>query len=187
MSGLAGDAEARTLDADRAVELAREGDVWRVRRGKTLVRVKHSRGVELLARLVERPGEEVHVLALGSDEPAANIVESDAGEMLDEQARKAYRQRIVDLDEDIADAERRADAGRLEKLRRERAALDAELKRAVGLGGRVRRDASATERARVNVQRRVKDAIARIAEADVELGRFFERAVSTGTFCCFRP
>jgi hypothetical protein len=39
----------------------------------------------------------------------------------------------------------------------------------------------------VNVQRRVKDAIARIAELDAELGRFFDTTVSTGTFCCFRP
>jgi hypothetical protein len=187
MTGLAGNVEAAVLEADRVVELAREGDVWRVRRGKTLVRVKHSRGLELLARLVERPGEEVHVLALGSDEPAANVVESDAGEVLDERARKAYRQRIVDLDEDLADAERCSDVGRIEKLRRERIALDAELKRAVGLGGRSRRDGSATERARVNVQRRMKDAIARIGEVDADLGRFFERAVSTGTFCCFRP
>jgi hypothetical protein len=37
------------------------------------------------------------------------------------------------------------------------------------------------------VQRRVKDAVARIAELDAGLGGFLERAVSTGTFCRFRP
>jgi hypothetical protein len=187
MTGLAGSAEARTREGERAVELLREGDVWRVRRGKTVVRVKHSRGMGFLARLVERPGDEVHVLALGSDDPSATVAESDAGEALDERARNAYRRRLVDLEEDIAQAERNADMGRLAKLRSERAALDEELRRAVGLGGRARRDGSATERARVNVQRRVKDAIARIAEADADLGRFLEGAVSTGTFCCFRP
>jgi hypothetical protein len=187
MTGLAGSAEAGALESERQVEVQREGDVWRVRRGKTLVRVKHSRGMGFLARLVERPGEEVHVLALGSDESAATLAESDAGEVLDERARNAYRRRLVDLEEEIAEAERHADAGRLAKLRLERASLEQELKRAIGLGGRARREGSATERARVNVQRRVKDAIARIAELDTELGRFFEKTVSTGTFCCFRP
>jgi hypothetical protein len=187
MTGLAGSAEARTREGARTVELRREGDIWQVRGGSTIVRVKHSRGMGFLARLVERPGEEVHVLALGSDEPAASVAESDAGEVIDERARRAYRQRVADLDEDLAEAERNADGGRLAKLRREREALGEELRRAVGLGGRVRRDGSATERARVNVQRRMRDAIARIAECDEDLGRFFEHAVSTGTFCCFRP
>jgi hypothetical protein len=187
MTGLAGSAQVHTLEGERLVEVQREGDVWRVRQGRTVVRVKHSRGMGFLARLVERPGEEVHVLALGSDEPAATVAESDAGEVLDERARNAYRTRLVDLEEDIAEAERHADAGRLAKLKLERAALDQELRRAVGFGGRARRDGSATERARVNVQRRVKDAIARIAALDEELGRYFERSISTGTFCCFRP
>jgi hypothetical protein len=187
MTGLAGSADARTQEGERVLEMAREGDVWRVRRGPTLVRVKHSRGMGFLARLVERPGEEIHVLALGSDDPDASLAETDAGEILDERARRAYRQRLVDLEEETAEAQRHADAGRLARLRRERDALEEELRRAVGLGGRARRDGSATERARVNVQRRVKDAIARIAELDADLGRFFERTVSTGTFCCFRP
>ena len=45
--------------------------------------------------------------------------------------------------------------------------------------------AGASERARVNVQRRLKDAIARIAEADPVLGAFLGKAVRTGTYCRF--
>jgi tetratricopeptide (TPR) repeat protein len=187
MTGLAGRASERTSEIELVVELQREGDVWRVRRGSTVVRVKHSRGMGILARLVERPGDEVHVLTLGSDEPSASVAENDAGEMLDQRAHQSYRERLADLEQEIAEAERHGDVGRLPKLQRERAALGEELRRAVGLGGRVRRSGSATERARVNVQRRVKDAIARITELDAGLGRFFESAVSTGTFCRFRP
>ncbi len=65
--------------------------------------------------------------------------------------------------------------------------LEEQLARAVGLGGRARHDGSATERARVNVQRRIKDAITRVGELDPLVGRFLERSVRTGTFCCFRP
>jgi hypothetical protein len=175
-----------TTQARPAFTLACEGDVWRVTYGKTSVRVRDSRGLRLLARLVERPDEEIHVLVLASDEGAA-VREATGGALLDERARRAYKERLADLSEAIDEAERNSDAGRLAKLRRERDMLEAEIARAVGLGGRAREAGSATERARVNVQRRLKDAIARVAEADAAIGRFLERAVRTGTYCCFRP
>ena len=142
--------------------------------------------MQLLARLVERPDEEIHVLALASGDETTSVPESSAGEVLDERARQGVPQRLADLEEALSEAESRANAPRAAKLQREKEAILAELARAVGLGGRARQAGSATERARVNVQRRVKDAIARIAEADEDLGRFFERTVRTGTFCCFR-
>jgi hypothetical protein len=171
-----------------SIALAKEGDVWRIDYGARSLRVRDSRGMQLLARLVERPDEEIHVLALTADESGgAGLVESNAGDVLDEKARRAYRDRVRDLDEEIEEAVRNADRGRLEKLRGDRAMLEQELSRAVGLGGRGRKDGSDTERARVNVQRRLKDAVARLAEADAAVGRYLERAVRTGTFCCYRP
>lgn len=168
--------------------LARDGDVWLVTHGDRSTRVRDSRGMSLLARLVERPDEEIHALALASDDTGGGgLVETNAGDVLDDKAKSAYRAKLRDLLEDLEEAERNADRGRVEKLSRERAFLEQELARAVGLGGRARKDGSATERARVNVQRRLKDAIGRVAEADDGIGRFLERAVRTGTFCCYRP
>jgi tetratricopeptide (TPR) repeat protein len=172
--------------AAAALTLAREGDLWRVEVGARSVRVRHSRGMELLARLVERPGEELHVLALASDAGGA-LVEGEAGELLDAKARREYRTRLDELEAELAEAEEAHDLGRQARLQREREALEGELARAVGLGGRGRPAASATERARVNVQRRLKDAVARVAEADRELGAWLAGALHTGTYCCFRP
>ena len=123
---------------------------------------------------------------VGGDDASA-LPESSAGELLDERARSTYGRRVAELDQALAEAERHADPGRVAKLRLERDALLAELRRAVGLAKRARVAASATERARVNVQRRLRDAVGRIAEVDQGLGRFFERAIRTGTYCCFRP
>jgi hypothetical protein len=39
----------------------------------------------------------------------------------------------------------------------------------------------------VNVQKRLRDAIRRIAEVDAGIGRQLERAVRTGTFCAYEP
>jgi hypothetical protein len=181
-------ARSATPPATRVdVTFEKSGAEYRIARGAASVILKDSRGAQLLARLVANPLEEIHVLALASDEPVRSAPESTAGEMLDDAAKRAYRQRLSDLERDLEEAEQHADMGRVARLRREKEALVKELTRAIGIGGRARQARSATERARVNVQRRLKDAIAKIAEADGELGRFFEQSVRTGTYCCFRP
>jgi len=166
--------------------IEREADVWRIARGADVFRVKDSRGMQLLARLVERPGEDIHVLALASDEAGA-APESSAGEQLDERALKAYRKRLAELEEALAAAEAAGNSSRATVAEREIAMLRTELSRAVGIGGRARQAGSATERARINVQRRLKDAIARIAEVEPRFGKLLEAAVRTGTYCCYRP
>ena len=166
--------------------MQREGELYRLERGRASVRIRASRGAELLARLVEAPNQEIHVLALASDD-AGSTTESSAGDSVDRTALRQYRSRLKELAELAADAENNADAGRLEALGREKAALEREISRALGLGGRARQAGSTTERARVNVQRRLKDALERIAEASPELGASLSRQVRTGTYCSFHP
>ena len=89
----------------------------------------------------------------------------DAGELLDDEARAEYRRRLEDLRESVAEAESFGDAARARRARAEIDFLGAELGRAVGLGGRQRRAGGAAERARSAVQRRIKNALDRIAEA----------------------
>lgn len=125
------------------------------------------------------------MLVLASDDPSASLDGgSGAGDALDARARAAYKSRLDAIVEELDSAERDRDLAREERLSREREALTRELSRAFGLGGRGRA-AGASERARVNVQRRIKDAIARIEAADAELGAFLTKAVRTGTYCRF--
>ena len=73
---------------------------------------------------------------------------------------------------------------------RARSELDAvaeQLASAVGLGGRDRHAASNVERARINVQRRLKDTVESVSALDAELGRYLQATVKTGTFCSFIP
>jgi len=180
----AGATEASTGANGLTMEL--EGDVWRVRHGNRELGIKDSRGMQLLARLVDMPGEELHVLVLSGDD-RVSLVESGAGDHLDEAALRAYRERLNELEGEIDAAEANADAGRLDRLRVERDALVGELSRAVGIGGRSRQAGSATERARVNVRKRLKQAISTIERADPALGRYLGSALWPGTYCSFRP
>jgi hypothetical protein len=57
----------------------------------------------------------------------------------------------------------------------------------MGLGGRERKTGSAAERARVNVQRRLADAMKKIDEACAPLGRLLGRSIRTGAYCAYEP
>jgi non-specific serine/threonine protein kinase len=111
----------------------------------------------------------------------------DAGELLDAAARAAYKRRLADLKEELEEAERFNDTGRVAKARVEIEALSTELARAAGLGGRGRRAASHAERARINVTRAIKKALAQIAAQDPALAHHLNAAIRTGRFCRYTP
>ena len=107
--------------------------------------------------------------------------------MLDAQARTAYRQRLQDLEAELAEATQWADAGRAARLREEIEFLGEELSSAYGLGGRVRKAADVGDRARKAVTSRIRESIDRIGREHTALARHLENAIRTGTFCSYRP
>jgi tetratricopeptide (TPR) repeat protein len=163
----------------------RDGEFWTVAFGGRVTRVRDSLGMRQIARLLREPGREWHALDLVADGAAARGAGS--GELLDRSARRAYARRLSDLRAALDEAERFRDLARASALSGEIAALSGELARAVGLGGRDRRQADAAERARVNVVRTIRAAVRRIAACDAILGRYLERTLRTGTFCCYLP
>ena len=165
--------------------LIKDGETWTVTRGRRVFRLKDSRGLRMLAELVAAEGQELHVLSLGGGGDPGEL--GDAGEVIDADAARAYRTRLEALRERERDAESSGDATRASQAREEIAFLAQQLSEGFGLGGRGRRVASAAERARTNVQRRLRDAIRRIEEQDPELGRYLGWTVRTGAFCSYSP
>jgi hypothetical protein len=162
--------------------------------------VRDRKGMHYLARLLADPGREFHVLDLvaaeshavaeAGDNLAAGLPRSmlgDAGEFLDAPAKDAYRRRLAEIDDDIEQAHAMRDDERAAQAEAERDFLVRELANAVGLGGRDRRAASASERARAGVTRAVRQAMARIGEHDEGLGEHLGRTIRTGTYCAYTP
>jgi tetratricopeptide (TPR) repeat protein len=177
-------AEARPA-AGVSVSIRRQGDTCEVCFGEGTTILKASKGLDMLARLLAEPDKDVHVLDLsGATEP---VDAGDAGPALDEQARADYKSRVTELQESLDEATELGDQGRIDALREELDFITRELSRAFGLGGRKRRSGSAAERARVNVRRRIKDAIQRIEEQIPDAGRYLENTVKTGTYCRYSP
>jgi len=191
----------------------KEGEYWTVGYSNRALRLKDTKGFAFLAHLLRHPGTEFHALdlvggiAAGGDEHDArqslqglprgseelekagiHIASlGDAGEMLDDQAKVAYRRRLSDLREELEQAKELGNVERAERAEQEIDALTSELSRAVGLGGRNRRAASASERARQSISKTIKSVLERIAQSDAALGDIFSRCIKTGTFCSYQP
>jgi hypothetical protein len=175
---------APTSARPSAIAMEREGDVWRITTDGRTIRVKDTKGLAYLADLVARPGQDLHVTQLAE---LPDTVSGDAGPVLDAKAKAAYKERVEALRERIAEANRFGDYSGAEKAQDEVDAIADQIAAAVGIGGRDRKVGSHVERARINVQRRLKDAIQRIAEHDTALGKYLSAAVKTGTWCSFTP
>ena len=184
----------------------REGEYWTVRYEGSVARVKDVKGLRYLARLLAHPGREFHAADLetagrqpprpapsaGRDQARADGLRArpdlgDAGELLDAKAKAAYKARLDELAAELEEAELCHDPGRAATARAERDFLVGELARAVGLGGRDRRAASHAERARLNVTRAIRAAMANLARANPGLGAHLAATIRTGRYCSYTP
>jgi hypothetical protein len=168
----------------RQARLERDGDIWRLRLGAESATLAHITGLEQLARLLQVPDVEIRAAHLnGTPEAPAE----DFGPALDARAKREYRQRINELRAEIDEAERWADPDRAETARHELDALISELRRAIGLSGRDRPQGSGSERARINVARNIRRAIAAIDRVAPELAAHLAVSIRTGHQCTYAP
>jgi hypothetical protein len=155
------------------------GAVWTITYSGRTVRLPDSKGLRDLATLLARPGREVHSVELLE----AGVEQSDTGEVLDAQARRSYETRIVELQDELAEAEELGDRGRIDSASLELDLIVEQLAAASGLGGRSRRSGGTAERARTAVTWRIRSAIKRIDQVHPDLGRHRRAAVRTGLWC----
>ncbi|MBM4255305.1 MAG: hypothetical protein FJ147_05345 [Deltaproteobacteria bacterium] len=188
----------------------REGEYWTLAYGNMTCRLKDTKGFCYLALLLQHPHKEFHVtdlIAAGDKSPRVSPLPlfdtlsdtqaaeynlsvtglGDAGSVLDEQAKTAYKHRLAELQEELTEAERFHDPIRAAKIREEMDFLTDELSTALGLNGRNRKAACIAERARLNVTKAIKAAIKKIDEAHRALAHHLTTSIRTGAFCTYAP
>jgi hypothetical protein len=164
-------------------QLRRDGDGWLLSyRGRT-GRVRDTKGMATVARLVTRPNVEIAAVDL----MGAAVIEQASGVIADRAARDAYRERVRELHVEIDEATDYNDPARAERAQVELDRLVEELQTAYGLGGSERATGSTAERARTAVRWRIRDAVKRIESVHPTMGAHLDRSISTGRFCVYRP
>jgi len=160
-----------------------EDGVWSVAYEGTGARLVELKGFHDIARLLARPDEPLHCLELSGAPRASEAPD----EVLDADARRAYRRRIEELQRELEQAEADNDPGRSERAREELDAVIEELGKATGLRGRSRTMGDAAERARSAVTWRIRSAIKKIRAAHPRLGQHLQNSIRTGNFCVYSP
>lgn len=163
--------------------LLRRGQVWHVTYAGRTAAVRNCKGLQDIARLVQRPGTDLHVLDLMQSPVRADA----AGDLLDGRAVNGYRQRLSDLSGERIEAERNGDSARLLLIDEEHDALVAELGAGTAAAGRRRSFANhPAERARKAVAARIRDAVRRLDAELPELAVHLDRMLVTGVQCRYR-
>ncbi len=182
----------RSRPADRGLadrpanaSLRREGAQWHLSSPMGSARLPDGNGIHQLGRLLAAPGIEITAIELSGR--SGTPVAADLGPGLDARAKREYRRRLLELQAEVDDAEAAHDPVRSERAHVEVDALLRELKRAVGLGGRDRPTGSDAERARINVARSLRRALAAISEQAPLLGAHLDESVRTGGHCLYLP
>ena len=187
LAGLSGLAPA-VPEEDRP-RLERTGATWTFHFMGKSTAVKDSSGMPYLRMLLQHPGREFHVLELAAvvrgdgKSPQAG----DAGNVLDAQAIAAFKARYRDLETKLETARTFNDLGKQEILEEEMEALEEQLRKAMGLGGRQRKAGSDTEKNRQTITRAIRRVTTPIYAANPELATHLHQSLRLGSFVEYAP
>lgn len=163
--------------------LRRQGRTWQITFNGEQTTLPHSKGIGDLARLLAKPGQDIHVLNLyGSTDRSG-----PAGQYADRTALAAYRQRLHDLDREAAEAAANNDFERKALLDHDKQALLDELRRTMRPGRQARSFGTyPAERARKAVAARLRDTIRKLELDMPDLAAHLDQTIVTGTYCRYR-
>lgn len=172
----------------------RDGDYWTLTYAGSLTRLRDAKALHHLSMLLREPGREWHVTDFlmrdGVEQPSTgddlHVSKLDAAPLADARATAAYRQRLADARDQLAEATSNNDLGRQEMLQREIDMLLAEL------GGRLRlghhaRATGALETTRNTITKALRRQLTKIDQEHPALGRHLLSTVRVGLWCSYRP
>ena len=160
----------------------KEGDFWNVRfEGKT-IRLKDGKGPLYLSYLLSQPGHDFPAVELlkavsGTTEVT---VRSSAGTAIDEQARAQYKARALEIRDELLEARKLNDSGRVAALQEELEKIADQMTAATGLGGRRRLVGDTSEKARKSVSAAVSRTVRQAGAANSSLGEHLQKHISSG-------
>jgi len=157
---------------------------WRISVGGRIATVEHCRGMTYLAALVANPGHEMPPIELAA-EPGRRPP-STPGTAGDRTIQR-HRDRIEQVQRRIERYDRIGDREAAIDAHRERDALLSRLRAATGMAEGAHPTPRDEERARVAVGKAIRRALARIADADREIGDLLAVGVHTGRRCIYLP
>lgn len=173
-----------------SAEFRRNGPVWQLRWDGVTVHVPDAKGLRDLHSLLGLPGTDVPAVQLLAPEGGDLVVA--AGQLggdpvLDEEAKRRYKEHLARLDAEIDRAAARDDArGSRNTTGSGRPSSTSSVPRPGSAAGPMRLG-DQTERARKTVTARIRDTLRKLDTLHPALAAHLKASVTTGTTCAYRP
>jgi hypothetical protein len=163
-----------------------------------------SKGFLLIQHLLQNPNKPISVQELNSianestlstpiDE--GTLLENDIfikgsfdGDLcIDREAVQQYKQKILELDDLIEDADARNDIEAKEIFKEQREQISNEFMKNTDWRGKTKREGSGSRKISQSVAKNIKNAIGKISVQCPELGKYLEDYIRTGLSCKYEP
>ena len=170
-------------------EFRKQGEKWVLTYKDQTVYMDHSVGLLYLSMLIAdagRGGIPATGLVAAATWLDERILSGSSGETWDKEYIKQVGEEREDLREKIEQARENHDPALQERLEDELGKLEAEVSRALGLGG-TPREQSDTEKARKSVAMAILRAIDAIEKQNLKLAQHLRRFTKTGQVCYYDP
>ena len=188
----------------------KDGEKWTVRFDNRAVHMGDRVGMEYIAYLLRRPGQEISIASLY--DAVRGVPSSEQGNryarMSEEELKKERlsisngatrdaladprtlrecQRRLLELKEEIEEAEGWHDFGRASVLREELEKYGAFLSSCTDHRGRPRRSSDRSEKIRKSVSKAISRAASAIAKQHESLGRHLQNSIRTGDYASYQP
>lgn len=185
--------------ASHRYQLRRAGDYWSlVWDSGEQFQLRDTKGLQDIARLLQRPHESIWAATLASVAPAAlgesssfeDGLEPDNGRgvpAIDEQGITALRRCLADIGEEIAAATDRGAVAEVEELKETEEKLTSHLSAATNKNGRPRLTSGSGEKARTCVTNRIRRAIQTVRQTSPSFADHLDRYIETGSWVVYDP
>ncbi len=158
------------------------GDLWTLSYQNKVVQSKGLKGFKDIAKLLSMPYSSFHCTEL------MGINSTEKGvEVIDHKAKAAYQKRIMEIQQELDEAETTQNSEYAYQLQEEYDQLINHLSQATGLSGKSRKASDSIEKARTAVTWRIRSATKKIGEIHPELGNHLKVSIKTGLFCQYSP
>ncbi len=174
--------EMAATDAVAQYAFQRHGPIWAVTFDGHASTLGHSKGMEYIARLLARPGDQIGASELSAAAP----VRSTRATVVDRETQDSVQARAREIDEELQDAQLLGDNQRQVRLREELEAILDQRVRDTKIGGRSREFTDDSDRVRSSVRRAIDRALKAISKQDFPAGDFLRAQIDTGHSCRYR-
>ena len=182
----------------------KEGDYWTLRYKGDTIRLKNSKGLQYIHRLLSDSPREISVFELAGSSVARDKIKDKsnfphdvgrrsstdlghAGDVMDARGLEDIRNHLEDLETEYASVVAAGDGERAVEVAEKIDQLKKYLSSAEGLGGRCRKSADTTERARKAVSKCINSALDKIKTIHPSLWCHLDSSIQVGRTCWYRP